>query len=162
MSTKILILCTHCSKEFYILKKEHTRQTTKGRNNFFCSRSCSGKRNITKNITKRYVPKGNKLAYKSKFTKILNKSRNRGRDFNLDQNYLEEIWSGKCSITNIDIHLDKKLSLSSASLDRIDSNKGYIKGNVQFVAYGVNLAKNKFSDNEIKKFIKEISLSLSY
>ena len=42
----------------------------------------------------------------------------------------------------------------TASLDRKDSSKDYDIDNVQFVAYGINLAKNSFSDDEIKAFIE--------
>jgi hypothetical protein len=47
-------------------------------------------------------------------------------------------------------------SLTRASLDRIDSSKGYIKGNVEFVCLAINFAKNDFKKEEMKSFIKEI------
>ena len=47
-------------------------------------------------------------------------------------------------------------TLIRASLDRIDSSKGYIDGNVEFVCYGINLAKNNFSKSEMLNFINSI------
>lgn len=44
-----------------------------------------------------------------------------------------------------------------ASLDRIDSSKGYIKGNVQFIVAPINYMKSTLSDLEVKQFLKEIS-----
>jgi hypothetical protein len=79
----------------------------------------------------------------------------------IDKDYLESIWTGKCAISGIDIlhkSKDKKTDMFSASLDRIDSSKGYIKGNVQFVALGVNYAKNGFTNEETLEFIKAIKL----
>lgn len=40
---------------------------------------------------------------------------------------------------------------ATASLDRIDSNKGYIKGNVQWVHKKVNIMKNVMDDKEFLK-----------
>lgn len=45
---------------------------------------------------------------------------------------------------------------AAASLDRIDSTKGYVKGNVQFVCRAINLAKSTFSDADMKNFIDNI------
>lgn len=45
---------------------------------------------------------------------------------------------------------------TGASLDRIDSSKGYVKGNVQFVCLSMNYAKNGFSDQQIKDFVDSI------
>lgn len=43
-----------------------------------------------------------------------------------------------------------------ASLDRIDSKKGYIKGNIQFVALIVQLAKNDWDEKVIYEFAEAI------
>ncbi len=58
--------------------------------------------------------------------------------------------NGKCPMTGVAMKLrtQKREELSSpesASLDRIDNNKGYVKGNVRFVTYMYNMARNKFS-----------------
>jgi hypothetical protein len=49
----------------------------------------------------------------------------------------------------------KKCSIL-ASLDRIDSSKGYIEGNIEFVCLAINYAKNGFSKEETQNFIKMI------
>lgn len=165
MSSSILEKCQNCGKEFTLPKKEHTRQTKKGRKYFFCSASCSSSHNNTgrklSSKTKnklRETNLGNTYGYKGEFTYFLNKARNRNKDFDLTEEYLQTLWTGKCALSGIDIFNSKRQKniLSSASLDRIDSSKGYVKGNVQFVAYGINLAKNSFSDNDIKLFIESI------
>ena len=59
----------------------------------------------------------------------------------------------KCKLSGLEIHFQKDASRSNrkrnfsrtASLDRIDSSKGYIVGNVQWVHKDINLMKNKFN-----------------
>jgi hypothetical protein len=104
--------------------------------------------------------KGNMYAKKGNFTTYLNKARNRLKEYDLDEEYLDSIWNGKCAITGIDIQLKQgKSNLLTASLDRIDSSKGYVKGNVQFVCYGINLAKNSFTDKDVLEFVRQIRAS---
>jgi hypothetical protein len=43
-----------------------------------------------------------------------------------------------------------------ASLDRIDSNKGYIKNNIQWVVQAVNLAKQAYFHDQFLLLIKDI------
>jgi hypothetical protein len=50
----------------------------------------------------------------------------------------------KCALTGLDISFGKWRSETTASLDRIDNDEGYIKGNVQWVHKDVNIMKNIF------------------
>lgn len=50
----------------------------------------------------------------------------------------------------------KHHSLKRASLDRIDSSKGYVKGNVEFVCLLINMAKNSYSKKEVSSFFEEM------
>ena len=43
-----------------------------------------------------------------------------------------------------------------ASLDRINSSKGYIKGNIQFVTLMAQYAKNKFKESELLEFCEAV------
>lgn len=175
MSTLILN-CRGCNTPFEYSKKEFTRQTKLGRekDGFSCSRSCSMKyrnKNRTSEEQEKIsaklsvIFKNNTHAKKSEFTYYLAKSRNRNKENNLTKEYLEELWliqNGKCALSNVEIELKKgKSNLFTASLDRIDSNTGYIKGNVQFVCYGLNLAKNNFPDNEIRDLVNRIKISIT-
>jgi hypothetical protein len=52
----------------------------------------------------------------------------------------------KCALTGWDIHaMDIK---NPASLDRIDSNEGYVEGNVQWVYSKVNMMKQRYSQED--------------
>ena len=55
----------------------------------------------------------------------------------------------KCALSGIELHFPKRSKDKSwtASLDRIDSSKGYVLGNVQWVHKDINIMKNKF-DNQ--------------
>jgi hypothetical protein len=50
---------------------------------------------------------------------------------------------------------------TAASLDRIDSTKGYIAGNVEFVCRFVNLGKSDLSREEVMKFIAAVRGKMS-
>ncbi len=57
----------------------------------------------------------------------------------------------KCALSGESLHFSPKQewgSKTNASLDRIDSSKGYVKGNVQWVTKNVNIAKQSMTQNE--------------
>jgi hypothetical protein len=74
---------------------------------------------------------------------------------------IEDAWNlflkqnRKCALSGLDIQINKTAIYNTASLDRIDSSKGYEPNNVQWVHKHINLMKNKF-DQEY--FIKLCSL----
>ena len=49
------------------------------------------------------------------------------------------------------------LKPNCASLDRIDSSRGYMKGNIVFVAVMYNYAKNAFSDDDVIAFCRVVA-----
>lgn len=65
--------------------------------------------------------------------------------FEINIEYCWELYlkqNGKCAISGLEIPFpDKVVKNNFPSLDRIDSKKGYIKGNVQWVHKDVNLMK---------------------
>lgn len=58
----------------------------------------------------------------------------------------------KCALTNLDLCFG---ITQTASLDRIDSSKGYVKGNIQWVHKDVNIMKN---DLDTETFVRYCSL----
>ncbi|MEV4454393.1 hypothetical protein [Microbispora sp. NPDC049633] len=78
------------------------------------------------------------------------KSRTRARgtlEWDLTIEYLDELWvkqGAKCAYTGWPLQFGKQGLLEqeqTASLDRIDSTKGYVPGNVQFVHKDINRLK---------------------
>ena len=79
-------------------------------------------------------------------------------EFNLTREYLIESWykqKGNCALTNIPLS-HKWNNMNTVSIDRIDSNKGYVIGNVQLVCKGINMMKNDASQQEVLDFIRLI------
>jgi len=78
----------------------------------------------------------------------------RGLSFSITSEYLYSVWekqSGCCAYTGIPL----ELGTGEASVDRIDSSKGYIEGNVQWVLTKVNRMK---WDSSEKEFLELCSL----
>jgi hypothetical protein len=70
-------------------------------------------------------------------------------EVNITKKYVNELYKnqdGKCKLSGIEITLPKtwRDRTYTASLDRIDSNEGYIIGNVQWVHKHINVMKNTF------------------
>ena len=74
---------------------------------------------------------------------------------------MKEQWekqNGICEFSGINLILSsyKKIDKSliyAASLDRIDSSKGYIKGNIRWVSRSINYMKNTMSDDMVNELI---------
>jgi hypothetical protein len=75
----------------------------------------------------------------------------------LDLEYLMgllNIQNSRCKITNVLMdHCHN--SIRSVSIDRINSEIGYVRGNIQLVCSFINLGKNKFSNNEVISLIND-------
>lgn len=72
--------------------------------------------------------------------------------------YLQQ--NKKCALSGLPISFansNKKSSETTASLDRIDSSKGYIEGNVQWVHKHVNIMKNIYEQNYFISLCKLIT-----
>jgi hypothetical protein len=68
--------------------------------------------------------------------------------------------NGKCALSGIPLkfaNANKRNSETTASLDRIDSNQGYVEGNVQWVHKNVNIMKNIFNQEHFIYLCKEIA-----
>lgn len=93
---------------------------------------------------------------KSVMTTILQKAKERNLVVEINQEYLWKLFckqSGECAFTKIPLSFGQKHNDTSgrtASLDRIDSSKGYIEGNVQWVHKEINRMKGNLSN---KSFI---------
>lgn len=146
------VSCCYCGKVHKKTSIEIKRKL-KHDSKFFCSRSCSAKGNSSKN------PRG-----KDEFTvfrKFLNKANSRKiiKDFDCDitLEYLKELWEkqrGVCPYLGIVLSLGPTRNPNlKASLDRIDSSKGYIKGNVQFISMTMNYAKSSFNEEVLYNLI---------
>ena len=89
------------------------------------------------------------LWYTITSSKVSKRSKRRSLDFDLTKEYVYTLFKeqgGKCALSGVDITLPVKWkdNTYTASLDRIDNDKGYVIGNVQWVHKHVNIMKNSF------------------
>jgi len=87
------------------------------------------------------------------------RSKRKKLEFNLTLAYLISLKNNICPILGCEIlyksGVDNK---RSASLDRIDPNKGYVTGNVKIVSFEGNTLKNK---NDIRSLLKTIKYMMN-
>ncbi len=177
--------CRYCHNSFKRFKKEYDRQIKRGRSKFYCNNTCSSKdnpalvkqtdycKNHPQEVRLKLINSPNYhgrikdefspfLKYISKI-KQRNQSFHSSRETEITAEYLKEIWdkqNGVCPYTGLKMQLrdySKPSSPANASVDRIDSTKGYIRDNIEFVCMSVNYAKNEFSKQEMLIFFKSIN-----
>lgn len=90
-------------------------------------------------------------------------AKERNLEFNITKEYAYNLFleqSNLCALSGEPITLYKSFKYrrteQSASLDRIDSSKGYIEGNVQWVHKRVNFMKGAMGEGEFFHFVKKI------
>jgi hypothetical protein len=106
---------------------------------------------------------GEKLAIKNgkigdltmnRFYKIKKSAEVRNIEFNVELKYLWNLFINQnqcCAITG-----DYIQSIDNASLDRINSNLGYVEGNVQWVTKQANISKHIMSMEELLIFCQKV------
>lgn len=164
------LTCSVCGREFNRKPSEVKRCQERGLQNVYCSAKCCGK-GVFRNIPadKRSHPENvtpRKCDEWSAFRWHLRNAKRR-RECNLTLQDLKEQWEqqqGRCPYTGWSLknlpstnHRDQlPLTPDRASLDRIDSSQGYIKGNVHFVSYMAQCAKNSFPERDLLRFCEDV------
>ena len=153
----ISLNCAKCGTQFQKRLKIYNMEAKRNSNRkFYCSAECAGQT----------------IDELSPFRKSYNGAKRRakthGREFNITTEYIKQLWSDQnqtCAISGLKMikpeyqrHDSRVRNRTpyAGSLDRIDSSKGYVKGNVQWVCTFVNYAKNNFSDVDIKEAFAKI------
>jgi len=127
---------------------------------------------------RRKLSKGYKDISGSWWRKLQKSAVVRGYDFDIT---IEEVWgifvrqNKKCALSAVDLVMfpnNDKYYLQTASLDRIDSTKGYYRNNVQWVHKRVNFLKRNYPEEELlywsskivknKGFSKDIDKQINY
>lgn len=103
---------------------------------------------------------------KNRFFKARNEAPRRGLEFSIQVDDLLQIYKdqdGKCAISGrvmkpIQRRPEKGRSLpDSLSLDRIDSKRGYVRGNVRLVVWAVNVALGAWGDKHLIELCGDIT-----
>lgn len=173
--------CDYCGKSETKPTSEYNRNIRLGKRNF-CSRSCaaSSNRDRSKKQNLHSNSEENKSHLKSicnnkedeytLFRYTLRNIKKRFKEFNLTLEYLKSLWEeqkGICPYSKVSLVLPTYKNTVKdiryrASLDRIDSSKGYIEGNVQFISTSINYLKGEMSHKDTIEFLQIISTNLSF
>jgi len=120
------------------------------------SKSCGCSRGLAEKSTSW---KGHK-DISGRFWGIIRDNR-RGKYFDLTIEYGHQLWldqDKKCTLSGVPIEFPKPGEKTcTASLDRIDSNVGYVQGNVQWVHKDINLMKNKLEQSYFIQLCKSVA-----
>ncbi len=155
----VTIKCDGCQIEFSKPESEYKRNLSKNRRNF-CSRSCIGKHNHNhlENFIKPDISKysNNRKNIYTPYKYYMKGVKQRFHNYNITLEDLKIQWEKQneiCPYSGIKLKLSThnqiiKNKIICASLDRIDSSKGYITGNIQFVSQAINYMKNNMSHEE--------------
>lgn len=136
-------LCPKCNQEFLAIPSNLRRKSTT---------SCG--------CVKLGCRTGGKYITGEKFAAIKNRYKNRKMKFNITVEYIESLLEEqdfKCKLTGIKLTYDGYNKSFNASLDRIDSTIGYVKGNVQWIHKDVNLMKNNLDEQYFIELCNSVS-----
>lgn len=91
------------------------------------------------------------LQIAQKYINLANSAKSRGKEFNLTITSIRNLLSAKkCYYTGL------PLTNESRTIDRIDNNKGYVKGNVCACHVRINLLKADLSISDIIRLAKKL------
>lgn len=101
--------------------------------------------------------------FASHWNEIKKQAKRRKLTFGIDAKYAWELFlsqNRKCAISGLPIGFSTNCQgkHSSASLDRIDSSNGYVKGNVQWVYKKINMMKQDYSMKDFLDLCKKVCL----
>lgn len=94
------------------------------------------------------------------WSSIINGAKNRGLSIEITPKFIWSLYlkqKKKCALSNWDIEFSLQNGYSTASIDRIDSSKGYLKNNVQLVHKLINRCKLNYSEDFFIKMCRDVS-----
>jgi hypothetical protein len=137
--------CSGCGVEQAYTRKDHAKQSYLA--DWQCKTCASKSKGFSNNR-----PVGDRQRI---FNKFLKTAKSRNIEWRLTLEEMFELYTGKCTLTGWDIVISH--SNCTASLDRIDNDKGYFPNNIQWVHSMVNMCKNKYNESDFIKMCKDIT-----
>jgi len=141
-------VCKECNQslnlnKFSLVEKWNVNSGTKD----ICKKCCTKIRQ-TEKLNRDWKIDAAKLLYKN----IKSRCKKTGREFSID---LEDIIiPEKCPVFGFELKReDKQTWMCAPSVDRIDSSKGYIKGNITVVSRRANILKRDATINELEQLL---------
>ena len=168
----VKLICEKCGGEFERRASEAKRNASKNLK-IYCSRKCQDRfKNLGDNVklfTVGNAPqRGNWRDEYSPFRPFMKSSKMHSglkKDHTITLQDLKDQWEkqdGICPYTGWKLKMNETMKYKLAhtpdrgSLDRIDSSKGYVKGNIQFVSLIVQYAKNGWDEDVIQNFCEAV------
>ena len=161
---QVEVVCSdkECGNTFLKDGSEVRRNLKLERNNY-CSLKCSGK-NTIKHLNKGYVGDTGRCDKYTGLREHLRRVKKRDKVYDITLDDLLTQWNeqdGICPYTGLTLIQPKDSKgialMYKASLDRVDSKLGYVRGNIQFISASANLGKNNMSHEEMVEFCKLIT-----
>lgn len=139
-------VCAYCKSEMTFLRKED--ETMK----VFCSSSCQG------HFYRKYTDKGWAV---SKHSSLRESAQKRGIEFNLTLEDLLEIGRPKyCKYLELELdYAATSILPNSPSVNRIDPDLGYVKGNLEVISHKANSMLLNATRDELRLFLKNVALA---
>ena len=176
---KVEVKCSYCGNTVLKSKGEYNRRIKLGKCKFYCNNKCGS--SVLENINRLSPYKNGQSLYAfckrkedelSPFRLHMKCIKNRNRkkknaSIDFDESYLKDIWDKqegicpfagvKMSLRTIKDALSSAVTPYSASVDRIDNSIGYVMGNIRFICHMANIARNRYSDDQVIEFCKLVS-----
>lgn len=142
--------CSGCDIEQAYTRKDHAKQSYL--NDWQCKKCTALAKGFSTNM-----PVGDK---KRTFNRFFKTAKSRGLVWDLTEEQMYKSYTGFCALTGWEINIG--YTNSTASLDRIDSNLGYVEGNIQWVHKLVNMMKNKYSQEQFIEVCKAVANKIKW
>lgn len=177
MAKTTTLTCEGCGRPFEKATKEVTRQRKLNpEHKFYCKMKCYAEHEGKKHLDgvrpdASHLNPGNRRDKHSAFRRYYRLIHGRGREADVDLEYLRLLWEkqkGICALSGLRMVLPPTTQAYEQdrnnpwkpSIDRIDSSKGYVKGNIRFVVTMANHCKNKYTDEDVHTFCKAVAENL--
>jgi hypothetical protein len=92
------------------------------------------------------------LVFRQMFNAAKHRAKRFNRTFDLSLEYIEKLWVGQkglCKLSRLPMSTELGSLENRVSLDRKNSKRGYVKGNVQLIRFDVNRAKNDMTEKQL-------------
>lgn len=145
--------CDYCGKNFQRIARSPRDEVTRSRR---CPK-CSREQQLMNNNGHAWNYTGSKYFAGRLLATWKSSAKRRDHEWQLTKDQLDEKFNsqkGVCALSGLQMQPGRS-SPYRPSIDRIDSSKGYVKGNFQFVCSRVNIMKNTIPEAE---FIRLCSL----
>lgn len=145
--------CTRCGEAYKVSPRGHHKAR-------YCGDTC--RKAARRKTVEKHKRQSVEVFLKTLLTGSRQRAKKKGIEHTLTYEDIEELLSTqgrRCVFTKIPFETDRRDAVGgknpwSPSLDRVDSRKGYVKGNVQLTSLMYNMCKHTFTDDDVRTFAK--------